>query len=186
MVHRTRMKTSLLLLLSLSLSPIALQAAEPSRAHVLVRAMRSDEIAVASAKHAFLTGAVEERYGKVNAACVKKIPFADFTAGSTRVVETVLQPREMDSALAFFQSPAGTKYVEGLIRRLRTRQGEDSTLPKVDGKEEITAEQMAAIADFSRSDLGRKIMGKDMTESPAALAFGRDILGAIASKCGSK
>lgn len=167
-------------------APLALHAADPTRAQALVRAMRSDEIAVASAKHAFLTGAVEEKYGKANPSCVKKVPFADFTAGSARVVESVLKPQEVDSALGFFQSPAGTKYVDGLIRRLRARQGDDSALPKVEGKEEFTPEQMAAIADFSRSDLGHKIMGKDMTESPAALAFGRDILAAIAAKCGGR
>jgi hypothetical protein len=178
------MKASFPLLLLLA--PVASHAADPSRAQSLVRAMRSDEIAVASAKHAFLTGAVEEKYGKASASCLKKVPFADFTAGSSRVVESVLEPQEIDSALAFFQSPAGTKYVEGLIRRLRTRQGEDSALPKVDGKEEITPEQVAAIAEFSRSDLGHKVMGKDMTESPAALAFGRDILAAIAAKCAGK
>jgi hypothetical protein len=168
------------------LAPLALHAADSTKAQALVRAMRSDEIAVASAKHAFLTGAVEDKYGKANGSCVKKVPFADFTAGSARVVESVLTPQEVDSALAFFQSPAGTKYVEGLIRRLRTRQGDDSALPKVAGKEEITPEQVGAIAEFSRSDLGHKVMGKDMTESPAALAFGRDILAAIASKCAGK
>ncbi len=178
------MKTSFALLVLLA--PLALHAADATRAQTLVRAMRSDEIAVASAKHAFLTGAVEEKYGKANASCVRKMPFADFTVGASRVVESVLKPQEVDSALAFFQSPAGAKYVEGLIRRLRTRQGDDSALPKVDGKEEITPEQMAAIADFSRSDLGHKVMGKEMTESPAALALGRDILAAIASKCGAK
>ena len=55
----------------------------------------------------------------------------------------------------------GVKYVEGLLRRLRTRQGADSVLPEVPGKEDITPAQMAAIADFSRSDLGRKVMGKE-------------------------
>jgi hypothetical protein len=178
------MKTSFALLFLVA--PFALHAADLTKAQTLVRAMRSDEIAVASAKHAFLTGAVEEKYGKASASCLKKVPFADFTAGSARVVESVLKPQEVDSALAFFQAPAGAKYVEGLIRRLRTRQGDDSALPKVAGKEEISPEQMAAIADFSRSDLGRKVMGKDMTESPAALAFGRDILTAIATKCGGK
>ena len=178
------MKTSLVLLFSLA--PIALHAADASKGRTLVRAMRSDEIAVASAKHAFLTGAVEERYGKASASCVKKLPYAQFTPGSARVVDTVLKPQEIDTALAFFQSPAGAKYVEGLIRRLRARQGDDTALPEVDGKEEISAEQMASIAEFSRSDLGRKIMGKEMTESPAALAYGREILAAIAAKCGGK
>ena len=178
------MKTSFTLLVLFT--PIALHAGDSSKAQSLVKAMRSDEIAVASAKHAFLTGAVEEKYGKANASCVRKLPYADFTAGSARVVESVLSPQEIDGALAFFQSPAGAKYVEGLIRRLRTRQGDDSALPQMQGKEEISPEQVAAIADFSRSDLGHKVMGKDMTESPAALAFGRDILAAIASKCGSK
>jgi hypothetical protein len=162
------------------------QAADPGKSQALVRAMRSDEIAVASAKRAFLSGAVEERYGKTQASCVRKQPFADYTPGATRVVDSVLSPQEVDTALAFFQSPAGVKYVEGLIRRLRASQGEDSALPKVAGKEQITPEEMAVIADFSRSDLGRKISGKEMTESPAALALGGEIMTAIAAKCGGR
>jgi len=166
------------------LACIALHAADTTPAQSLVRAMRSDEIAVSSAKRAFLSGAVEERFGKTNASCVKKMPYTEFSAGSARVLESVLSSQEIGSALAFFQSPAGTKYVEGLIRRLRASQGEDSTLPKVDSKEEIAPDQVAAIGEFSRSNLGHKIMGRDMTESPAALAYGRDIMSAIAAKCG--
>jgi hypothetical protein len=166
------------------LAPVAVFGTEKSQA--LVHAMRADEIAVASAKRAFLSGALEDRFGKTNPACVKKVPYTDFTAGQVRVVESVLSATEIDAALAFFQSPAGGKYVEGLVRRLRASQGEDSTLPPVKGKEEITPEQMAAIAEFSRSDLGHKIMGRDMTESPAALAQGKDIMSSIAAKCGAK
>lgn len=180
MVGLPRMKTFTIVML-VSLVPAAVQAADKSQA--LVRAMRSDEIAVASAKRAFLSGALDDRYGKANPACVKKVPYSDFTAGSVRVVESVLSGPEIDGALAFFQSPAGGKYVEGLVRRLRASQGEDSTLPPVKGKEEITPEQMAAISEFSRSDLGHKIMGSDMTASPAALALGKDIMSSIAAKC---
>jgi hypothetical protein len=96
----------------------------------------------------------------------------------------VLSPQEIATALAFFRSDAGAKYVEGLIRRLRASQGEETALPKVSGKEDISPEQVAAIGEFSRSDLGRKVMGKQMTESPAALAYGREIMAGIAAKCG--
>jgi hypothetical protein len=172
--------------LSLLLGIAATQAAEQASSVTLVRAMRSDEIAVAGAKRAFLTGALDERYGKTQASCVRKVPYTEFTAGSARVIESVLTAQEITTALAFFESDAGTKYVEGLLRRLRASQGEDTVLPKIAGKEDIKPEQMAAIADFSRSELGRKLMGKEMTESPAALAFGRDIMSAIAAKCGGR
>jgi hypothetical protein len=59
-------------------------------------------------------------------------------------------------------------------------------LPEVTGKEDITQAQLAAIADFSRSDLGRKVMGKDLTLSPQAVALGNEITGHIAEKCGGK
>ena len=101
-------------------------------------------------------------------------------------MESDLSPSEIETSLAFFQSDAGVKYVEGLLRRLRTRQGEASVLPEVAGKEDITPEQLAAIADFSRSDLGRKVIGKDLTLSPAAEALGRQTTEQIAAKCGGK
>jgi hypothetical protein len=177
------MKTFVYLLLVL-LVPVAAQAAENSQA--LVRAMRSDEIAVASVKRAFLSGALEDKFGKTNAGCVKKVPWTEFTAGSVRVVESMLTASEITAALAFYQSPAGSQFVSGMVRRLRASQGPDSTLPPVPGKEEIPPEQMAAISDFTRSDLGRKILGREMTESPAALALGKDIMSSIASRCGSR
>jgi hypothetical protein len=161
-------------------------AADSPKSVALVRAMRSDEIAVATAKLAFLSGSMSERYGKTNNGCVKRIPFADFTAGWAQVVESVLSPSEMETSLAFFQSDAGVKYVEGMLRRMRARQGDASVLPEVPGKEDITPAQLAAIADFSRTDLGRKVTGKDLTLSPAAEAFGKEITEQIARKCSGK
>src|SRR5262245_28358619 len=111
------------------------QAADTSESTALARAMRSDEIAVAGAKRAFLSGAVEDRYGKTQASCVRKFPYAEFTPGSARVLESALSAQEISTALAFFRSDAGAKYVQGLVRRLRASQGEDSTLPAVSGKE---------------------------------------------------
>jgi hypothetical protein len=177
---------TLLAVLSLLALPAAPQDTGDSKAVALARAMRSDVLAVAGARRAFLTGALDGRYGKVSPACVRKVRHEEFTLGSARVIDSVLSAQEIDTALAFYQSDAGVKYVEGLIRRLRASQGEDSTLPKVPGKEEISPGQMAAISDFASSDLGRKISGKEMTESPAALAFGRQIMDTIAQKCGGR
>ncbi len=64
-----------------------------------------------------------ERYGKTNAGCVKRIPYADFTAGWARVIDSVLSGEEIDTALAFFKSDAGVKYVEGMLRRLARPRG---------------------------------------------------------------
>jgi len=185
MYIESRMKT-LAMFLAAALAAAAVQAADQAKSAALVRAMRTDEIAVAGAKRAFLTGSVTDTYGEANAACVKRVAYADFTAGFATVVEHTLTPQEVDQALQFYQSDAGVKYVEGLLRRLRASQGEDSGLPKVAGKEQISPAQVAAIADFSRSDLGHKVMGKQMTESPAALAFGREMMSTIAQKCAKK
>jgi hypothetical protein len=180
------MKSIAGMLVLIALGAAAAHAADSAKSVALVRAMRSDEIAVATAKLGFLSGAMTERYGKTNAGCVKRIPYADFTASWARVVESVLNAQEIDSSLAFFQSDAGVKYVEGLLRRMRSRDGAAEVFPEVSGKEEISEAQQAAIADFSRSDVGRKVTGKDMTLSPAAQAFGRDLLDQIAGKCGRK
>src|SRR4029079_11082936 len=119
--------------------PAAVHAADVADPKVaLVRAMRSDEIAVSGAKRAFLSGAVAEKYPRTDAKCVKRVAFADFTGGFSEVVGQVLNPAEIETALKFYQSDAGVKYVEGTVRRLNTRFGEDSGLPKIAGKEEIS------------------------------------------------
>jgi len=152
----------------------------------LVRAMRSDEIALGGAKRAFLTGAVDEKYPGTDKKCVKRYEYAEFTAGFAGVVGQVLNPTEISAALKFYQSEAGVKYVEGTLRRLRKRFGDESGVPEVKGKEEISPQQLAEISDFTRSELGHKITGKDMTESPAALKMGSEMLDRIAAKCGRK
>ena len=162
----------------------ALAADEP-RSVALVRAMRTDEIAVANAKLAFLGGNLTDQFGKTSNGCIKRVSYAEFTTGWARVVEGFLKPAEVDTALAFYQSAPGVKYVEGVIRRMRERQGKDSQLPEVSGKEEIAPAELAKISDFSSTELGRKL-GKDFLQSPAALAWGRDMTEQIARKCGGK
>ena len=172
------MKT--LVLLFAMVSSAAVQAADAPVSTdpkvALVRAMRSDEIALGGAKRAFLTGAVAEKYPSTDKKCVKRYEYAEFTEGFAGVVGQVLHPTEIASALKFYQSPAGVKYVEGTLRRLHKRFGDDSGVPEIKGKEEISPQQLAEISDFTRSDLGHKIMGKDMTESPAALKMGSEML----------
>jgi hypothetical protein len=160
-------------------------AADGPKSVALVRAMRADEIAVANAKLAFLGGNLTERFGKTSSGCIKKVSYTEFTAGWARVVDGFLKPAELDTALAFYQSPPGTKYVEGMLRRMRERQGKESQLPDVPSKEEISPAELAKISEFSSSDLGRKL-GKDFLQSPAALAWGNDMTGQIARKCGGK
>ena len=180
------MKSFASMLVLAALAAAAVHADDIPKSVALVRAMRTDEIAVANAKFAFLSGNLVERYGKTSKSCVKRVPYTDFTAGWGRVVEGVLTPQEIDTALAFYQSDAGVKYVEGLMRRVRTRQGEDSALPEIPGTEDITAPQLAKISEFTSSDVGRKVMGKDLQLAPASLAFGNEMTEQIARKCGGK
>jgi hypothetical protein len=178
------MKTTacLLLMLSLAATVGAAPAETPSGAETLVRAMRSDELAVSAAKRAFASGAVEG-YADASTGCLKRVDYKDFTARFSRVIDQVLTPAEIETALTFYQSTAGVKYVEGTFRRLRASLGEDSWLPKIAGTEDISPEERDAISAFASSDLGRKISGKQMTESPAAKQFGRDMVEEIGQKC---
>jgi hypothetical protein len=183
------MKSHVILVVAL-VSGAAVQAADAPISSdpkvALVRAMRSDEIALGGAKRAFLTGAVEEKYPGADKKCVKRYDYSEFTEGFAGVVGQVLSPTEISTALKFYQSEAGVKYVEGTLRRLNKRFGEDSGVPQVKGKEQISPQQLAEISDFTRSDVGHKIMGKDMTESPAALKMGSEMLERIAAKCARK
>jgi len=168
-----------------TLSTASAVAADGPKSVALVRAMRTDEIAVANAKFAFLGGNLAERFGKTSNGCIKRISYAEFTPGWARVVEGFLTPTEIDAALAFYQSAPGVKYVEGLLRRMRERQGKESQLPAVPSKEEISKEELAKISDFSSTELSRKL-GKDFLQSPGALAWGNQMTEQIAKKCGGK
>jgi hypothetical protein len=174
-----------LFLAALAIGTTTSAFAENPKSVALVRAMRTDEIAVANAKLAFLGGKLTERYGKTSNACIKRVSYTEFTGGWAGVVDAFLKPPEIETALAFYESAPGVKYVEGLLRRMRERQGKDSQLPEVPAKEEISAAELAKISDFSSTDLARKL-GKDFQQSPAALAWGTEMTGQIARKCGGK
>jgi hypothetical protein len=162
----------------------AADTADPKAA--LVRAMRTDEIALSGAKRAFLSGAMAEKFPAVDKKCVKRFGFAEFTDGFSLAVGQVLNPEEIATALAFYQSDAGMKYAEGTLRRLRARYGDDSGIAKIAGEENISPEQMTRISEFTRSDLGHKVMGKQLTESPAALQAGREMVERIGAACSRK
>jgi hypothetical protein len=159
--------------------------AESPKSVALVRAMRTDEIAVANAKLAFLGGSLTERFGKTSNGCIKRVSYTEYTAGWARVVDGFLKPAEVDTALAFYQSVPGVKYVEGMLRRMRERQGKESQLPEIPGKEEIAPAELAKISDFSSTDVGRKL-STEFLKSPGALAWGNDMTAQIAKKCGGK
>lgn len=178
-------RSTLFLAAVAALSAASAVAADGPKSAALVRAMRTDEIAVANAKLAFLGGNLVERFGKTSNGCIKRVPYTEYTSGWARVVESFLTPPEIDTALAFYQSESGVKYVGGMLRRMRERQGKDSQLPEIPGKEDIAPAELAKISEFSSSDLGRKL-GKDFLQSPAALAWGRDMTEQIARKCGGK
>jgi hypothetical protein len=173
------------ILASMAALAAAAHAADSSKSVALVRAMRTDEIAVANAKLAFLGGNLAERFGKTGNGCIKRVAYTEFTAGWARVIDGFLAPAEIDTALSFYQSPPGVKYVEGTVRRMRERQGKESQLPEIAGKESIAPAELAKISEFSSTDLGRKL-GKDFLQSPAALAWGREMTEQIARKCGGK
>jgi hypothetical protein len=176
---------STLFLAALGTLAAASAAADGPKSVALVRAMRTDEIAVANAKLAFLGGNLAEQFGKTSNGCIKRIAYTDFTAGWAHVMDGFLSPPEIDKALEFYQSGPGVKYVDGMLRRMRERQGKDSQLPEVPGKEDIAPPELAKISDFTSTDVGRKL-STDFLKSPAALAWGRDMTEQIARKCGGK
>jgi len=177
------MKPIAMMLTLATFAAAAAQGAENPKSVALGRAMRSDEIAAATAKYAFLSGSMGEGF---KSSCVKSVAFPDYTDRWARIYEDVLTPQEIDTSLAFFQSDAGVKYVEGIIRRLRARQGKESLLPEIPGEEQISEPQMAKISGFTSSDTGRKVLGNETNLSHMALALAREMRERIVVKCGRK
>lgn len=174
--------TRALLLAALVLAPA--HGANNPKSVALVRAMRTDEISAATLKFAFLSGEMQKSFGNTKPACVRRVAYTEFTAPWAAVVESVLSAKEIDESLAFYQSDAGVKFIDGMLRRMREHQGKDSVLPEIPGKEEITEPQKAEISRFLSSDLGRKVTGKELITSPAALEVGTLMGKKIAQQCG--
>ena len=171
-----------LVLAVFSLAPA--HGADNPKSLALVRAMRTDEISTATLKFAFLNREMVKSLGTTKDSCVRRVTYADFTAPWARVVESVLSPNEIDQSLAFYESEAGVKFMDGMLRRMREHQGKGSVLPEVSGKEEFSEPQKAEIARFSSSDLGRKVMGNGFIKSPAAIELGTEMGKKIARMCG--
>jgi hypothetical protein len=170
------------LLAALAFSPA--HGANDPKSVALVRAMRTDEISAATLKFAFLNGEMQKSFGATKPGCVRRVTYTEFTAPWAAVVESVLSPTEIDESLAFYQSDAGVKFIDGMLRRMREHQGKDSVLPEIAGHEAIDETQKAEISRFLSSDLGRKVTGKELITSPAAIEVGSVMGKKIAQMCG--
>lgn len=90
-------------------------------------------------------------------ACLQAAGDAPFIAAMSKLLSAVLEPADVDAAIAFYDSTAGHKYSEyGRIAGLRAV-GADSgeALPV------LSAEEIAAVKAFAASPAGRKLISRD-------------------------
>jgi hypothetical protein len=170
-----------------SLANVHAQNADSADAAALVRAMRTDVMLLTASKEALSRAASEGYYTKAQLQCFLKLPASAFTGGLAKILARILTPDEITEALAFYGSPLGTKFVEYSFTTMNREKGTSFPTSPVGSQSPMTADEMKRILEFSRTDLGRKVMDKNsILGSPEADATAKRVVARQLTACGAK
>ena len=152
----------------------------------LVRAMAADVTLLHASMEAMSLATREGHYTPAQLECFQKLPASAFTAGLAKVLARALTVPEISDALAFYNSPAGIKYVDYVFATLNRETGASFAV-KPAGSDPMTADEMRAILAFSKSEVGEKIeSGRLLLTSPESQAVAERVLGRQITACGAK
>lgn len=112
--------------------------------------------------------------------CVSAVPSGVFSTPITALYATKLTSSELTSALGFFESGAGKKYIAYSFRRLQTQAGFTPAAPAVT----VTAEEQRSIENFLSSALGNQLSGAQSPLGTAARSEISKVVAPILAGCG--
>ncbi|MFC3552503.1 hypothetical protein ACFOLC_15975 [Lysobacter cavernae] len=150
------MRSVLFLLLAMISS--ASLAGEASR---LVQTARSDYVTKLGTELA-LKGHIPQ----ANFDCVASIPLTTYTSSISAFLGSKLKSEEIAVALAFYESPAGTKYTQhGIVQFYKLK-----SIPTEMTSPSIGESEMQQILAFSRTSAGAKMINRDFSREMALAA----------------
>jgi hypothetical protein len=166
------------------------QGADTANAEALVRAMRSDVILLEASKAALSRATTEGRFSAAQYRCFEQLPASAFTADLADILSKELTAGEISEALEFYTSPAGTGYVDVVFALLKQNANTNGVAfggqPTVE-KPSLTADQMKAVMEFSKTPAGTKLeRDKVLMKSPETDSAAKRIVGQKLEACGAK
>jgi hypothetical protein len=172
---------------SFLLASVQAEEGDSKDAEALVRAMRADVMLLEASKGAISLATSEGYYTATQFQCFEKLPASAFTAGLARILARDLTVKELSEALAFYNSPAGIKFVDFIFETISRETGGSFSASSGNADSSMSIDEMRAARDFTRTGVGKKLTDdRLLMTSPDSQVVARDVVGKQLTACGAK
>lgn len=148
----TTLKPLIALLLALAVIPRA-HSADSGKSADLMRLMHADELVAGVVKLGMHRKQAQAGLTDAQLACVDKIQPASFSAAITTAIANGLSDAELSTALAFYRSTTGVRFVDMTMARLQGQQPAAA----------LTPEDIAKVEEFQATAAGEKVLNQGIT-----------------------
>jgi hypothetical protein len=143
------MKTAIAMLVGLALISTALpaQAADLARSRELMSLMKADEIAVGAMKYGLRRKQAEAGLSNAQLDCVDTLSPTQFTDA----IADGLTDEEVSAAMAFYRTPAGSRFVEFSVARMSGKSAP-----------QLNEDDLAKVREFAATPAGTKLLKQNL------------------------
>jgi hypothetical protein len=166
--------------------PACAQELEADDATALVRAMRADVMVLESFKGGVSRATDEGRYTAAQLQCFQKLPASAFTAEIANFLAGKLSAGEIETALEFYRSPVGRKYIDVMFLALNESKRFDFKAKPLSSAYSLDPEQTSIVWAFAETGAGKKLLENQLALSPDGLAIYKKIAGKQLDACVAK
>jgi hypothetical protein len=147
------MKTAIAMLVGLALISTALpaQAADQARSRELMSLMKADEIAVGAMKYGLRRKQAEAGLSNAQLDCVDTLSPTQFTDAVTTAIADGLTDEEVSAAMAFYRTPAGSRFVEFSVARMSGKSAP-----------QLNEDDLAKVREFAATPAGTKLLKQNL------------------------
>jgi hypothetical protein len=147
-------------LLVLAATLATAHAGDAVKAKELMTLMRADEVVAGAMKTSLRSKKSGLGLTDAQIACLDAVPHSEFSDAVTKALADGLGDEELASAIAFYRSPAGIRYVKSLVALMQ------DTRPA----ETLSDDDAARVRDFADTALGNKLLKQALIPNSNAVA----------------
>jgi hypothetical protein len=181
------MKVRLITLMGiLAMLPACAQELEADDATALVRVMRADVMVLESFTSGLSRSTDEGHYTAAQLQCFRKLPASAFTGEIASFLAGKLSAGEIETALEFYRSPVGRKYVDIVFLALNESKRFDFKAKPLSSAYSLDPKEISIVWAFAETGAGKKLLEDQLALSPDGVAIYKKIAGKQLDACVAK